>query len=520
MALFQVMMRTRSMRQNLAPPFIRIPLAGLLGAIAFSVNSQEAGASRSQSIYPSLAVTQTFTDNRLLSRDDRQAELITQISPSLHFNRNFGRVRGHVDYSFNSYVYAREAAANNFQNSLSAALHVEAVENRVFVDATALISQQSISAFGVQSPDPALKTSNQSEVSSYSIAPYVRGSIPGVLNYQAAANYSITRGGSFSAANSTSTGVNASLGSDRSLARFGWSANVSRQIIDFDQARRNESDLVNGNLIFAINPDLRVSAKAGRESNNYQSAANSSYSTWGYDINWRPNERTRFSFDSERRFFGNSHSIVVEYRTPKTIWNYLDSRNVSSGSPTDTRVVVTTHDLLFAQFASIAPDPIQRELLVNAFLLSNGINPRALVTGGFLTSAVSLQRRQALSLALTGLRDTVILTAFKTENSALDSLAPRTDDLAGGGSIRQQGLGINVSHRLTPVSALNLSISQLKSSATVGTQASNQRSITATWTGRLNSRMNLSLAARHVIFDSSTVPYNESALIAGLTFHF
>ena len=181
---------------------------------------------------------------------------------------------------------------------------------------------------------------------------------------------------------------------------------------------------------------------------------------------------------------------------------------------------MTTHDLLFAQFASVAPDPIQREILVNNYLLSNGINPGALVTGGFLTSAVSLQRRQALSLALTGLRDTVILTAFKTENSALDSLAPRTDDLAAGGAIRQLGWGINVSHRLTPVSALNLSISQLKSSASVGTQASNQRSITATWTGRLNSRMNLSLAARHVIFDSSTVPYNESALVAGLTFHF
>ena len=520
MALFQVMMRTRSMRHNLVPPFIRIPVAGLLSAIAFNASSQEAVANRSLSIYPSLAVTQTFTDNRLLSRDDRQAELITQISPSLHFNRNSGRIRGHLDYSFNTYIYARDSAANNFQNSLSAALHVDAIENWAFLDATALISQQSISAFGAQSPDPALKTSNQSEVSSYSVAPYVRGAVPGILNYQAAANYSITRGGSFSAANSSSTGVNASLGSDRSLARLGWSANVSRQTINFDQGRRTESDRFNGNLLFAVNPELRVSAKAGRESNNYQFADHSSYSTWGYDINWRPNERARFSFDSERRFFGNSHSIVVEYRTPKTVWNYLDSRNISAGSPTDSRVVVTTHDLLFAQFASVAPDPIQREILVNNYLLSNGINPGALVTGGFLTSAVSLQRRQALSLALTGLRDTVILTAFKTENSALDSLAPRTDDLAAGGAIRQLGWGINVSHRLTPVSALNLSISQLKSSASVGTQASNQRSITATWTGRLNSRMNLSLAARHVIFDSSTVPYNESALVAGLTFHF
>ena len=345
------MMPTRLMRPNFFPPFIGIPAAGLLSAIALNASSQEAVVNRSFSIVPSLAVTQTFTDNRLLSRDDRQAELITQISPSLHFNKNVGRIKGHLDYSFNSYIYASNSASNNYQNSLNAALHVDAIENWAFIDASALISQQSISAFGIQSPDPALKTSNQSEVSSYSIAPYVRGAVPGVLNYQAGANYSITRGGSFVAANSSSSGVNAIISSDNSLARLGWSANVSHQIIDFDQGRRSESDRINGILTFVVNSDLRLSAKTGRESNNYQSADNSSSNTWGYGADWRPNERTRFGFDTERRFFGQSHSLVLEYRTPRTVWNYLDSRDVSATSP-DTRVGVTTHDLLFAQFAS------------------------------------------------------------------------------------------------------------------------------------------------------------------------
>jgi len=508
------------MRNIFVPPFVRLPVASLLSAIAFGASSQEAAVNRSFSLLPALAVTQTLTDNRLLSRDDRQAELITQISPSLHFNKNFGRIKGHLDYSLSGYIYASDTAANNFQNSLNAALHVEAVENWAFVDATALISQQSISVFGIQSPDPALKTSNQSEVSSYRIAPYVRGVVPGILNYHAGVNYSIKRGGSFAAANSTSSGLDASLSSDRSFARLGWSANVSRQTVDFDQGRRTESDRINGSAIFAATPELRLSARVGQESNNYQSADKSSHGTWGYDVNWRPNERTRFSFESDHLFFGKSHSLVLEYRTPRTVWSYLDSRNVSSGSPTDTRVGVTTHDLFFAQFASIVPDPDQRELLVNAYLQTRGINPGALVAGGFLTSAVSLQRLQTLSFALTGLRDVVILSAFKRENSALDLLARRSDDLAAGGSVRQNGLGANVSHRLTPDSALNLGVSLLKSSASVGARASNQRSFTAAWTSRLNPRMNLSLAARHVIFDSSTVPYNESALVAGLTFQF
>ena len=513
------MMPARSMRHTFVAPFIGIPVAGLLGVIAFNSNSQETVVNRSYSLSPSVAVTQTFTDNRLLTRDDRQSELITQISPSLHFNKNFGRIRGHLDYSLNGYLYASDSASNNLQNALNAALHVEAIENFAFIDATALISQQSISAFGVQSPDPALKTSNQSEVSSYSISPYVRGAIPGVFTYHAGANYSITRGGSFVAANSTSSGANAVISSDHPFSRLGWSANVSSQIIDFDQGRRTESDRITGILTFAVNPDLKLSTRAGRESNNYQLSEKTISSIGGYDVNWRPNERTRFSYESERRFFGKSHLLVLEYRTPKTVWSYQDSRDISASSA-DTRVGVSTYDLYFAQFASVAPDPVQRDLLVNAFLLSYGINPKALVSGGFLTSAVSVQRRQNLSLALTGIRDVVILTAFKTENSALDSLAPRTDDLSIGGAVRQQGLAVNVSHRLTPNSAVNLGITETKSSATVGSRAARQRSLIATWTSRINPRTNLSLSARHVIFDSPTVPYNESALIAGLTFQF
>jgi len=514
------MILASSMRYTLVCPLIGMPIASLLGVVAFNAHSQDGMSSRSVSIVPSLSLSQTFTDNRLLSRDDRQSELITQVSPSVHLNRNFGRIKGVLDYSLNGYIYAKDTRSNSLQNALSGALHIEAIESRLFIDAAASISQQSISAFGTQSPDPALRTSNQSEVSTYSIAPYFQGAVPGVFNYKVRSNYSITRGGSFSAANSTTSGGSASISSDRSLARLGWTADASRFINDFDQGRRTESDRINGGLTFAFNPELMVSVNGGRESNNYQFSHKAIYTTWGYGVNWRPNERTRFSFDSENRFFGKSHSLVFEYRTPRTVWNYTDSRNVSTGLLSDARASVTVYDLLFAQFASIAPDPAQRELLVNAFLLSNGIKPGSLVTGGFLTSAVSLQRRQALSFLLTGLRDTLVVTGFKTDSSSIDSLAPRIDDLAGGGLVRQHGVAVNVSHRLTPDSTLTVAVSQLKSSATVGARASDLRSISASWTGRLSSRMNLALTARHVIFDGTAVPYNESALIAGLTFQF
>ena len=512
----------RSLRHAFTKPALGFPVVGLLGMAAFNAPAQETPGARSFAIVPSLSITQTYSDNRLLSSSDRQSELITQLSPGLHFSSNAGRIRGQLDYSLNGYFYARDSQSNNYQNLLNAKVKAEAIENFAFIDAAASISQQSISAFGTQSPDSALQTSNQSEVSTYSLSPHLRGSFAGLATYEARANYAVLRSGSFQSANSKTTGGSIDVSSERSSSgRLGWALDLTRESISYEQGRRTESDRANVSLNLSATPELVLSARGGRELNDIATLEKEGHKTWGASLDWRPSERTHFNATRDKRFFGSSHSVTFDYRTPRTVWKFSDTRDISSGSDAVTGSAQTAHDLLFSQFASLAPDPAQRELLVQAFLRNNGISAGTLVNGGFLTSAVSVQRHQDFSLAFTGIRTTVILMAFQSESTRLDSLAAASDDLSGGGVIKQRGGGVTVAYRLTPASSLTGNFVLLKSSASSNaTLASDEKSLTLAWTGRLGPHASVSLSGRHVIFDSSTSPYHESALIAGLTFQF
>ena len=198
-------------------------------------------------------------------------------------------------------------------------------------------------------------------------------------------------------------------------------------------------------------PQLVVTATAGQEGNNYNSLARETNLTTGQGIQWTPSPNANFSASRQTRVFGQSHTINFGYRTGRTAWSFTDSQDVTnSPSQSGLTSLGPIYDLYFAQFATVEPDPVKRAELVNAFLQANGINPNAIVVSNFLTSAVSLQRRQDLSFTLLGVRDTITFTASRTETSRLDTISTAIDDLANATLIRQTGLSVSYAHRLTP----------------------------------------------------------------------
>jgi uncharacterized protein (PEP-CTERM system associated) len=206
---------------------------------------------------------------------------------------------------------------------------------------------------------------------------------------------------------------------------------------------------------------------------------------------------------------------------PRSVWTFSDTQDVSTDALTGGAAAPrTVFDLLFAQFASIAPDPVQRAALVDAFLQNNGLTRTTLANGGVLTSAASIQRGQNFSVAILGLRTTVLVSTFRNDTRPLDPATIVTGDLANGNTVHQRGLSVNVSHRLTPVSALSVDLTRTKTSASVGDQSTDLRSLTATWSSRLGERVDGSLSARRTLFDSATNPYSENALTANLTLRF
>ena len=490
-------------------------MVGVIGMATVAAHAQEqAAGSRSGFFWqPTLSVSETLTSNVGLDRgSNARADSITDINPGLRLSSRTGRIIGDVDYSLHGLVYARRSSFDEVQQALSARGTAEAIDNWAYVDASASISQQSISALGTRSADRNLADGNRAEVSTYQLAPYVRGPLGSFANYVVRWE-GTSSNSSGSSAKSTSSEASVVLSSSVALfSRLGWSLNASQQSSEFENQGTQEATRFNGRLTFAVTPEFQLLAGGGRERNDYQLGGQKSTTTWSAGFTWRPSERTRLEVTRDHRFFGNAYNIRFEHRTPRTVWTFVDGQDVNTTAGANSaNLQRNLFDQWYLQFAAIAPDPVQRTALVNAFLKANG---------GFLTNAASIQRRQNLSLALIGVRSTLLISTSRNDARAVNETATNAGDLSNGRNLHSTGMGVNLSHRLTPLSALSADLSMSRNSSTVDNQVTRLRSLTTTYTTRLSQQIDLSISARRTLFHSDLDPYTESAVVANLKVQF
>jgi len=471
-------------------------------------------------IVPRVSVTQTWTDNVRLSADSEQADQITEITPGVTLTIDGARLKAYVDYALNEIYYAQGSSPRNSQNQLNGFGTLEAVEGWAYLDFSASIAQQAISAFGPQAVSNTAVNPNQAEVSSYRISPYVRGKLGSWADYDA--RYSRTESDSDSAVASGTVSVDSmvKIKGDSSLRGLGWSADVSREEVDYSAGRSTQADRLNLGLSYFISPQLSVSAYVGRESDNFTSLEKQSDGTHGLGASWAPSERTRVSVAWGQRPFGNTHALNLEHRTARTAWRFTDSKDVAV-TPNESNLAGfgSIYDLLFNQFAALEPRADERARLVNAFLQDNGIKPDLGAINSFQTSAVSLQRRQDAIFALLGVRDTITFVATRSDSRRLDLVSLAVDDLSRSSLIRQRGLSVNWAHRLTPDYSLGLLVSEQRTSDSLGLQESRLQLFNVSLSGRVGRQALATLGLRHVV-SRGNLPYDETAINFNLTVRF
>ncbi len=492
-----------------------------VGAFSQETGSQGAGPKRSFSVVPRLSVTETFTDNVALASTGRRAEQITDISPGIVISGNSGRAKVFFDYSLHETLYAQNSSGRRSQNALNTTGTFEAVENWAYLDFGGNISQQAISAFGVQSPSNLSINPNFAETRSFRLSPYLRGRLSTFADYEARYTLTTNRSASALVSDVTTNEALVKLGGRVPSVNLGWALDASRQNIDYRPGRSTQSDRVNATLTYPINPQLNFSVTGGQEANNFTTVDRKSAFTSGFGINWIPRETTKLSAFRQNRSFGESHTVSFEHRTPRTVWRFSDSKDITV-TPIGNGLTVlgSTYDLYFSQFASIEPDPILRAALVNNFLQANGINPNTSVVSGFLTQAASLQRRQDFSFGLLGLRDTLTFIANRSDGSRLGSVGLANDDLANSGAVRQNGISVSYAHRLTPNASFNVLASLQKATDGFGLQNTSTKSVNVSVSTRLTRQSTAVLSARRVVFENSTSPYTESAVTGALNVQF
>jgi len=501
------------------------------GRPAEDVGNTDGAPSRSWTIKPRISLTETFTDNVSINRNanGKRSDFITEITPGIRIEANANRLKGHFDYALRGQYYAKTDYSRT-QNSLNTFGSFEAIEDWFFIDFSGVISQQSISAFGPQSPGNTTLNNNSTETSTYRISPYIRGQLLGSADYLLRYNASTTHSDTTRAYDLELTQWIGQLKGNTVFRNLSWTIDANQQIADYNPGRRTEADSARAMLTYAINPQFRVSISGGQESNNYASLNKETNDTYGYGFDLNPTERTRFSAFKERRFFGDGHRVTFSHRFPMSSISFSDTRDVSLlPNQFATYGMGTVYDQFYPQFSQICADRLPGnadQVLIDNCVLGLfqllGIQPNTQVTAGYMTSRATIQRRQQLSFALFGARNTLTLLANRNENQsvlAASAIGGMVDDFAQNSTVRQQGVSLTYLHRLSPLSNLSVTASRQESTSI---RTESLKTTTTLYQVNLSTKLGHKttgmLNFRHAEFDSTANPYTENAVIGTITY--
>lgn len=501
-------------------------LAFAFAAWAVLSHAQEGGASSAggTTVVPRLALMQTWTDNLQLDDRNKDAALITTLSPGISISANSGSLRGTLDYALNGIAYVKTEQPSRLQNSLAASAQAELISRRLYVDMRASIGQQSASAFGQQSVPTLgsrgsvsnLANANQRETGTIAVSPSLRGMLGSLASYQVRGDITRTEVRGSSLGDSRGEGLSLRVDEwNAGILGWWWSANTQQTRSTLAAAGRNSTMALG--LNYRPDPDWALTANVGSERNNYLGGTRNS-ATAGADVQWTPTPRTRAGASWQRHDYGNGHTLSLEHRMSRSVWRISDTQSTVLGNTGASGGVRSNYDQFDLQFAAIEPDPVKRDARVREALQALGLSPDAPVAGGFLSSGPSRLRSQLLSFTLQGLRSTLSAQINRSITRRLGSNLNQ-GDLANSSRIEQRSASLSASHRLTPRSGLSVTASRLDTSGDLGSQETQLTSLMVNWDARLGARLSLQLGARHSSFEG-VMPYTENGAYASLTQRF
>ena len=505
-----------------------------VGAPSNLASTPESAPGRDRVIRPRVSLTETLTDNVNVNRSNnqKQGDLITEIAPGLHIEARTARLKAYFDYALRGQVYARESDYNQTQNALNTFGTLEAVNQWLFIDFSGAISQQAISAFGAQSPSNSTINNNYTETASYRVSPYIRGQLGGQVEYLLRYNLSTTQSDANLVSDTNISEWVGQLSGSTPFQALRWSIDANQQSTDYSRGRDTDAQRIRAMLTYTVLPQFRVSASGGQETNNYASLNQETNSTFGFGFDWTPTERTQVSAFKERRFFGDGHNFSLSHRFPRSSIRISDTKDVSVlPNQYTTTGLGTVYDLYYQIYSNIEPyasmDPAVKDAAVanavNTMLAQSGVSPNTQVTSSFLSARATVQRRQDLTLATFGARNSITVVLNRTESQSVLAAQASNDDFSQTTLVKQQGASVNFAHRLSELSNLNALVSRQESKGSSSvTGNGNLKTTTTTYlvnaSTKLGAKTTGSLSARRTEFDSTTNPYTENALLGTVSF--
>ncbi|MCC6531319.1 MAG: TIGR03016 family PEP-CTERM system-associated outer membrane protein [Burkholderiales bacterium] len=482
-------------------------------------------------IIPRISLLETYTDNLTLAPEGQErSDWVTEIHPGVSVTARGARLQLQANYALQNRIYMNNSNANGHNHSLMSNALLDAWNRQLFVAASAAISQQNISPLGAQALSNVNVTGNRTEVRSASLAPYWQGRIGSWATLNARYSWNrVETSGATSALNSEANGISVGLASGPAFQDLGWGLNYSIRQTDSSSGAvaKNESESATGSLRYRVWPTLALTATAGREQNDHvRTRGSASGTTWSAGAHWTPSERTSVSGSFGHRFFGRTFSLDASHRTRLTTWTAGYSEQVLDAAtnplliPASADTSVAIDRLLLARI----PDPLERQLAVQAFILQNGL-PQSLDNPiQFLTNQISISKRWHAGVGLLGVRSSLLVNFFRDErtNESSGSSFGAFDPFAISNTVEQVGYSAVLSWRLSNRSAVSATVGQNRSRfPDVGREDTNQYArvgLTYQLQPKVHSGVNLRVVERDSSAGNSD--YREHAVIGTLSVAF
>jgi len=483
-----------------------------------------AGTTPALRLTPLAEINEHYTDNvALLAGPLARSDWVSEVVAGLQIDYRAARANAQVDFHINRLFHREFDNLDNTQRFLNSHASLEAVEKWLFVDARANISQQNRSAFGSTSiADLSSVSTNRVETTTYQLSPYVHGDVGDIATYLLRLNMADTRTDEVTFPHTRTRQWTAYIKNQPSSGWLGWSLDGNSLGVDNVAVGRRDDSRLRASLTFEADSQLHLSVSGGTESSDLNGQQKRTNATYGYGLEWSPSPRTQFAGVTQKRFFGNDHLIAFSHRTALTAWRYSSSKEVAvSTSELAGSTALSVNNLLLDLLAASIPDPTVRAEQSKQRFEQSGIPASSGIQDGFLTVRPFLNRRQAASVALVGLRNTITFEAGVREQRALDG---NNATLAGPPieEIRQVNANAAWAYKLSPVSTLKLVISHLHTKGLfLENLNSTQRLQSLFFVTKLGLHTTASLGFQRTVFDSSVFSsYRENVFVSTISLHF
>jgi uncharacterized protein (PEP-CTERM system associated) len=513
---------------------------GLAAAVGLAALSLAQPSRADWTFAPNASLRETWTDNVMLAADGQErSQFISELTPGFVLQNQGPRLDFRASYNRHFYKYAdanlrgpNGQNANSGQQNLQADLKAKLISETLFLDSTASITEQGVSAFGPNAggtPANPFAPGVSSEIKIWRVSPYLLHRFGSQANAELRYAHDKVSSDRSDFGTSTSDQVTLNVASGSAYRQIGWNLYYTRQNLDDSIAQSSSSQSALATLNYLYSPQLTLTVTGGYDEYDYQSLGGvTKGKNWSVGGSWRPSGRTSVQLNVGKRYFGDSYFLAANHRTRTSVWSLTYSDAVTTTrSQFQLPSAVNTFALLDQLFQAQIPDAAARRQAVEAYIIAAGLPPSLANSINYLSNRYMLQKQLQATAAFNSARGTLVLALVNSRRNGL-SLLDVDAGLLGGSTntlndnTRQTGGTATFNWRLSPRTGLNLTGTVNRSESLSQDRSDNNRSIRLSLTRQFARKVNGNLEVRRVKGVTAVAgrDYTENAISASVSKQF